>query len=318
MMVKKSVDVSVLIVNWNTCELLRDCLRSVYAQSGAGECEIIVIDNGSTDGSPEMVRREFAEVRLLASPDNLGFAAANNLGISIATGRYILLLNSDTLVLDDAIEKTVAYADRHPDAAVVGCRILNPDLSLQHSCFMFPSILNLFLFSTYLYQAFPRNRFFGREQMSWWQRDDDREVEVVTGCYMLVRKEAIDDVGPMDDQFFMYYEETDWCFRFKRKGWKNRFTPTAKIIHIGGASAAKLGAQRAKIKNRSFVRYIFKHWSKPRAVIGLLAIAFFYAIRLMILVPKRLLHSSLHDEKLIENHWVGLKDIMTYRRHLAS
>jgi GT2 family glycosyltransferase len=318
MKVGTPVDVSVLVVNWNTCDLLRDCLRSVYAQSGAGDCEVIVIDNGSTDGSPEMVRREFGEVRLLASPENLGFAAANNLGISIATGRYILLLNSDTIVLDDAIEKTVAYADRHPDAAVVGCRILNPDLSLQHSCFMFPSVLNLLLFSTYLYQLFPNSRFFGREQMTWWQRDDDREVEVVTGCYMLVRKQAIDDVGPMDDQFFMYYEETDWCFRFKSKGWSNRFTPVAKIIHIGGASAAKLGAQRAKIKNRSFVRYLFKHWSKPRAVIGLLAIGFFYAIRLVILVPKQLFHSSLHDEKLIENHWVGLKDLVTYRRHLAS
>jgi GT2 family glycosyltransferase len=315
---EKSVDVSVLIVSWNTCDLLRDCLQSVYAGSGGATCEIIVIDNGSTDGSPEMVRREFGDVKLIANPDNLGFAAANNLGMTLATGRYVLLLNSDTIVLDNAIVTSVAHADRHPDAAVVGCRILNPDLSLQHSCFMFPSILNLLLFSTYLYRLFPNNRFFGREQMTWWKRDDAREVDVVTGCYMLVRKEAIDDVGPMDDRFFMYYEETDWCFRFKSKGWKNRFTPAAEIIHIGGASAVKLGAQRARIKNRSFVRYIFKHWSKPRAAVGLLAIAFFYAIRLVILVPKQLVHSSGQEEKLIQNHWVGLRDIMAYRRHLVS
>lgn len=314
----QSIDVSVVIVNWNTRDVLRDCLRSVFAHSGTSSLEVIVVDNGSTDGSPEMVRREFSQVNLLACPDNRGFAGANNLGMSIATGRYILLLNSDTIVMDDAIRKTVAYANMHPDTAVVGCRILNPDRSLQRSCFMFPSILNLLLFSTYLYQLFPTNRFFGREQMTWWRRNDAREVDVVTGCYMFVRKEAIDDVGLMDERFFMYYEETDWCFRFKAKGWKNRFTPSASIIHIGGASSAKLGAQRARIKNRSFVRYVFKHWSKPRACIGLLAISFFYAVRLAILVPKRLLRASAHDEKLIENHWVGLKDIMNYRRHLAS
>jgi GT2 family glycosyltransferase len=318
MEVVRSYEVSVIIVNWNTCDLLRDCLRSVYAQNGADAWEIIVVDNASTDGSPEMVRREFADVKLIASPDNLGFARANNLAMSSATGRYILLLNSDTIVLNEAIGKSISYADRHPDTAVVGCRILNPDLSLQSSCFMFPSILNLLLFSTYLYRLFPKSRFFGREHMTWWERNDAREVEVVTGCYMLVRKEAIEEVGQMDDQFFMYYEETDWCFRFRAKGWKNRFTPDGEIIHIGGASSAKLGAQRTRIKNRSFVRYIFKHWSKPRAAVGLLAFAFFYAIRLALLIPKRSLQSSLRDEKLIENHWAGLKDILSYRKHLAS
>jgi GT2 family glycosyltransferase len=311
-------EVTIVIVNWNTRELLFDCLRSIYTQAGVDDWEVIVVDNASADGSVDMVRSEFADVNLIASPSNLGFAAANNLAMSMARGRYVLLLNSDTVVLDDAISKTVAYADRYPDAAVVGCRILNPDLSLQNSCFMFPSLLNLLLFSTYLYRLFPNNRFFGREQMTWWLRDDAREVEVVTGCYMLVRREAIADVGLMDDQFFMYYEETDWCFRFIAKGWKNRFTPEGRIIHIGGASAAKLGAQRTRIKNRSFVRYVFKHWSRPRAAVGLLAFAFFYAIRLLFLVPKRFLQSSARDKLLIENHWAGLKDMLGFRKHLAS
>jgi GT2 family glycosyltransferase len=265
-----------------------------------------------------MVRREFSQVILLTNSVNRGFAAANNQGMALAKGRYVLLLNSDTIVLDRAIEKTVAYADRNPNTAVTGCRILNPDGTLQNSCFMFPSILNWFLFSTYLYRLFPRSRFFGREQMTWWSRNDSREVDVVTGCYMLIRKEAIDQIGPMDERFFMYAEETDWCYRFKAKGWNNRFTPEAAIIHIGGASAVKLGAQRAQITNRSFVRYMFKHWSKPRALIGVYMLALFYLIRLALLAPKQLFTRGLNDRKLLENHWIGLKDILSYRRHRLS
>jgi GT2 family glycosyltransferase len=313
-----SVDVSVVIVNWNTCDLLRQCLRSVYQQSPCIRCQVFVVDNGSSDGSAEMVRREFAQVNLLANQDNRGFAAANNQAMALAKGRYILLLNSDTIVLDRAIERTVAYADKHRDTAVIGCRVLNPDGTLQNSCFMFPSILNWFLFATYLYRLFPRSRFFGREQMTWWLRADSRDVDVVTGCFMLVRKEAIDQVGPMDERFFMYAEETDWCYRFKARGWKNRFTPDAEIIHIGGASAIKLGAQRARVTNRSFVRYMFKHWPKSRAVIGVYMLAFFYLIRLAILAPKQLLMRQVDDQKLLENHWIGFKDILTYNRHRFS
>ena len=313
-----SVDLSVIIVNWNTCDLLRECLRSVYAQTSFIEFEIIVIDNGSTDGSVEMVRREFSQVNIIINKDNRGFAAANNQGIAIAKARYILLLNSDTVVLNRAIEQTIAFADQHPDTAVVGCRVLNPDHTLQNSCFMFPSLLNSFLFSTYLYRLFPKSRFFGRERMTWWSRDDTREVDVVTGCYMLVRKEAISKVGLMDERFFMYGEETDWCYRFKARGWKNRFTPNAEIIHIGGASAAKLGARRARITNRSFVRYMFKHWSTPRAVIGVYMIALFYVSRLAVLAPKQLFKRNSNDQKTLENHWVGLKDILTFNRHRAS
>jgi GT2 family glycosyltransferase len=312
-----SVDVSVIIVNWNTCELLRQCLRSLRTDNPSISSEVIVVDNNSSDDSVEMVRREFEYVYLIPNQTNRGFAAANNQGIAVANGRYVLLLNSDTIVLDRAIERTIAFAEKHLDTAVVGCRVLNPDRTLQNSCFMFPSILNWVLFSSYLYRLFPDNRFFGRELMTWWARDDAREVDVVTGCYMLVRKEALDQVGAMDERFFMYAEETDWCYRFKAKGWKNRFTPDAEIIHIGGASAVKLGSQRAQVTNRSFVRYMFKHWSKPRAAIGVCMLALFYFSRLAVLAPKRLITRQVSDRSLLENHWVGLKDILAFRRHLT-
>jgi GT2 family glycosyltransferase len=308
-----AVDVSIIIVNWNTINLLRQCLASVYQETRGVGFEVIVIDNASSDGSAEMAGKEFPEATLIVNTENLGFAAANNQGLAIASGRYALLLNSDTIVLDGAIQKTIAFADRHPDTAAIGCRVLNPDRSLQNSCFMFPSLLNWFLFVTYLYRLFPRSRFFGREQMTWWLRDDDREVDVVTGCYMLVNRKAIDDVGVMDDGFFMYAEETDWCYRFRRSGWKNRFTHDAEIIHIGGGSAPKLSARRAQITDASSMRYMLKHWSRPRALAGRTMIALFYAVRLAALAPKRLFGVSERDALRLANHWAGFKHILTFR-----
>lgn len=309
------VDVSVVIVSWNTCEILRQCLKSIYANTFSISFEVIVIDNGSADGSVEMIRREFARVKLLMNLENRGFAAANNQGFLIADGRYVLLLNSDTIILDRAIEKTVAFADIHRDAAVTGCRVLNPDRTLQGTCFMFPSLLNLLLLSSYLPQIFPRSRFFGRERMTWWDREDSREVDVVTGCFMLVRKEAISEIGLMDERFFMYSEETDWCYRFKARGWKNLFTPEAEIVHLGGASAAKLGTRRAEMQNNSDVRYMFKHWSRPRAFIGLILLALFYTLRLMVLYVQQLLRRQRElDRKLMEHHWVALRGTFLFFR----
>ena len=304
------VDVSVIVVNWNTRELLRACLASAFDESPSITMEMIVVDNASTDGSVEMVEGTFPRAVLIANAENRGFAAANNQGLAIAKGRYVLLLNSDTVVLDRAIEKTITFADQHLDTAVTGCRVLNPDLTLQNTCFMFPSLLNGFLYATYLYKLFPRSRFFGREQMTWWLRDDTREVDVVTGCYMLVSKQAIEDVGPLDDRFFMYFEETDWCYRFKAKGWKNRFTPDAQIIHIGGASAPKVGPRRACVVNDSFRHYMFKHWSPSRAYAGIGLAMLFYATRLAALVPLRVIGWPANGRNLSSAHWAGLKDLI--------
>lgn len=286
------MDVSVIIVNWNTRDILRNCLTSVFQQTHGIEFEVIVIDNASSDGSVQMVKTEFPQVVLIENTENRGFAAANNQGMRIAKGRYILLLNSDTVVLAGAIQKTIAFADQHPHAAVVGCKVLNPDHSLQPSCFMFPSLLNLFLSATYLYKIFPKSRFFGRERMTWWQRDDVRQVDVVTGCFMLVRRKAIEQIGLMDEDFFMYAEETDWCFRFKQAGWQNLFYPDAQIIHLGGQSSKQVKVEMTIQLRRAILQFIKKNYGKIHFYLGRLLIIIFFLIRIpfwliVALVPRQ-------------------------------
>jgi hypothetical protein len=272
--------VSIIIVNWNTKELLQNCLTSVYKQAGSVNYEVIVIDNGSTDGSPEMVSNDFPQVILVRNLENKGFAAANNQGITIAKGRYVLLLNSDTVILNSALSKTVAFADAHLEAAVVGCRVLNPDRTLQPTCFMFPSLLNTFLSSTYLYKLFPKSRFFGRERMTWWDRGDTREVDVVTGCFMLVRREAIEQVGLMDERFFMYGEETDWCYRFKKAGWRVVFAPVAEIVHLGGQSTSQRSGEMIVELRLNILNFIRKHQGYLTYIIARLLTIFFFGIRI--------------------------------------
>lgn len=261
-------DVSIIIVNWNTLGLLRDCLASVYAETKGVDSEVIVVDNASTDGSQAMVKAEFPRVALIENASNMGFAAANNQGMKVARGRYVLLLNSDTVVLDGAIQKMVAFADSHPDVGVAGCRVENPDGSLQPTCFMFPSLLNLVLMTTYLYKVFPKSPFFGRAHMTWWDRADAREVEVVTGCFMLVRREVIEKVGGFDEAYFFTGEEADWCRRIGRAGWKLMFTPSARIIHLDGATSKSLGWRTDALQTRGTIQLFRSHYGRAQALLA--------------------------------------------------
>jgi len=243
------MDVSIIIVNWNTRQLLDDCLKSIKNSTANIQYEIIVIDNDSSDDSVQMIKQHYPQVHLIANNTNRGFAAANNQGMEVSKGRYVLLQNSDTVVHHDAIEKTVNYADEYADAAVVGCRVMNSPDQVEMTCFRFPDLLSIFFSSAGLQRLFKNSRLFGRERMLWWQRDTFRKVDVVSGMYMLVRKEAIDQVGMMDESFFFYYEETDWCYRFAKSGWKALFNPEATITHIGGG-----GQSSAKVRSKTFVQ----------------------------------------------------------------
>lgn len=308
------IRLTIIIVNWNTRDILRDCLTSVYAQTQDVSFDMIVIDNASSDGSAEMIRTEFPQVILVENTENRGFAAANNQGMRIAKGQYVLLLNSDTLLLNGPIQKIIAFADQNSKAAVVGCRVLNPDRTLQPTCFMFPSLLNLFLAATYLYKNFPKSRFFGRERMSWWDRSDIREVDVVTGCFMLVRREAIEQVGMMDESFFMYAEETDWCYRFKQAGWTNMFYPNAQIIHLGGQSSKQVKVAMMVQVRRAILQFLKKNHGTFYFCIGRILVLVFFIFRIPFWLSVALLSSERRKAMdMVSAYWQGFCMVLTGR-----
>jgi GT2 family glycosyltransferase len=272
--------VSIIIVNWNTREILRDCLRTVYEQTRNVAFEVIVVDNASADGSVDMIRTVFPQVLLLANGANRGFAAANNQGIERAKGRYLLLLNSDTLVLDGAIDKMVGFAETRPEAAITACRVLNADRTWQPTCFLFPSALNLLLSALYLNKLFPRHRFCGRERMTWWDGQETRAVDVVAGCFLLARREAVEQVGVLDESYFMYGEEADWCYRFRKAGWEVVYTPTAQIVHLGGVSSARLKGPMCLQLRASLLLFLRKHRGWVLYAAGCAFVSLFFLLRL--------------------------------------
>lgn len=257
-------DLSVIIVNWNVRDLLRRCLHSILANVPGGQLEIIVVDNGSTDGSVEMVRTEFPMVRLIANPDNRGFPAANNQGLEVARGRYVLLLNPDTEVVGDALATMAAFADAHPDVGIVGPQLLNPDGSVQSSRRRFPTLLTALFESTWLQPYAPRRLL---EHYYVLDRPDDevQDVDWVTGAALMARREAAEQVGPLDEGFFMYSEELDWCRRFREAGWRVVYLPTARIVHHVGKSSEQVLPARHIHFQTSKVRYFRKYYGPATA-----------------------------------------------------
>jgi GT2 family glycosyltransferase len=254
-------DVSVVIVGWNTRDLLRQTLESLYRETHNVEFETIVVDNGSTDGSIERVHEEWKQVRLIALPENKGFAVGNNMGFRIACGRHILLLNSDTIVLPSTLYGMVHFLDSHIDAGCVGCRHLNPDRTLQRSMDSFPSLLNDFVSYSELHRL-PFMQRFLRRRFPWWSdHKQGREVDWVNGACMMVRREVIAQIGGLDEDYFIYAEEIDWCYRMRKAGWRIYFCPDAEIIHIGGQAMNRAIDKRVVLKYKGQYRFYRKHYS---------------------------------------------------------
>ena len=251
------IDVSIVIVNWNVRDLLRRCLRSI-TQYPVPSFEVIVVDNASTDGSVDMVRVEFPAVRLVVNSENRGFPGAINQGISLARGRYVLLLNPDTELVGDALGTMVAFADEHLDVGVVGPQLLNADGSVQSSRRRFPTLATAFFESTWLQPYAPR-RLLERYYVGDQPDDRVQDVEWLMGAALMARREAIEQVGPMDERFFMYSEELDWCRRFREAGWRVVYLPTAQILHHEGKSSEQVLPARHIHFQTSKVRYFRKH-----------------------------------------------------------
>jgi GT2 family glycosyltransferase len=260
-------DVSVIIVSFNTRDVLRECLRSVYREMGALDVQIIVVDNCSTDGSPKMVEEEFPDVTLIRSNINLGFGGANNLGFQSAEGRYIVLLNSDAFLTPGALQLSVEHMDADLHIGLGGGRLIGRDGSWQPSARMFPTVLNDLMVLSGLAARFPESRFFGRADRTWANEMEASEVDWVPGAYSIFRAEALTEIGLFDQRFFLYYEEVDFCKRLKQAGYSIWYWPDITVIHIGGESSrqiksldlTKSGAQLTLWRMRSMLLYYRKH-----------------------------------------------------------
>jgi GT2 family glycosyltransferase len=256
------LDLSIIVVNWNTRELTARCLNAVESTVKKISYEIIVVDNNSSDGSQDMVREQFPNVKLIANTENGGFAKANNQGIQISQGRYVLLLNSDAFVLENTLDMMVAFMDAHPEAGMAGCKLLYENGSLQASCATFPTLATEFYIAVGLDKLFSKSKIFGKYLMTDWDYSTMREVDVIMGAFMMVRKSGIDQVGVMDESFFMYSEEVDWCYRFKAAGWKILFTPEVECTHIWGGSSRAVKVETLIRLYRARVQFFRKHYGR--------------------------------------------------------
>ena len=232
-------DVSIIIVSYNTAALTLAAIQSVYDESRLS-FELFVVDNASSDGSADAIAKRFPLVRLIRLDSNVGFAAANNLAANEACGRYVLLLNPDTVVLDAAIDTLVAFADDHPEYGIYGGSTFFPDGSRNPtSGWMRPTAWSLFCVATGLARLFPSSRVFNPESLAGWSPDAPREVDVVTGCFLLASREVWERLGGFDPRFFMYAEDADLCLRARKAGLRPVLVPSARIVHYGGASEPK-------------------------------------------------------------------------------
>lgn len=258
-------DLSIVIISWNVRELLRLCLDSIQeslrGEKGEGLLvETIIFDNGSTDGSADMVREDFPRVHLMESEVNLGFTKGNNLAIGQSEGRYILLLNPDTEVVGDALGTMVAYMEAHPRVGALGPQLLNPDGTTQSSRRRFPTLATAFLESTVLQPWFQGSRILKRYYLLDRPDDEIQPVDWAVGAALLIGREALHQVGPLDEEFFMYSEELDWCYRLKAQGWEVVYLPTAQVVHQEGRSSEQVLPARHIHFQRSKVLFFKRYY----------------------------------------------------------
>ncbi len=260
-------DVSIIIVSFNTREVLRECLTSVAAECRPFHAQVLVVDNASTDGSPEMVEQDFPTVELTRSPTNLGFGAANNVALQQATGRYIVLLNSDAFFAPGALAIAIRHMDETPECGLGGCRLVGRDGASQPSSRCFHSVLGDAVVLTGLAAKYPKSKVFGRFDRTWADEHASATVDWVPGAFTILRPSALAKVGYFDPAFFLYYEEVDLCRRFSQAGIPVWYWPDIVVIHIGGESSRQLkslefsqrAAQVVLWRMRSTLLYYRKH-----------------------------------------------------------
>lgn len=278
---RKELDVSIIVVSWNAKEFLRQCLQSIYETIHSVTYEIIVVDNDSSDGSPEMVKKEFPRVKLICTGDNFGFAKGNNIGINHSNGKYLFLINSDVEVKRGCINRMVSFMDKHPEIGLLGPKVQYPDVTLQPSCKSFPTLWNTACYALALDAILPRSKLFSSYLMRYWRHDKVRPIDVIAGCCWMVRREAVNEVGLLDEEFFMYGEDIDWCRRFWMAGWQVVFFPYAEVIHYGGASSSNASIRFYIEMLRANIQYFKKYHSRHAQIVFVLILVLHQVARIM-------------------------------------
>jgi GT2 family glycosyltransferase len=297
---------SIAIVNWNTRELLSNCLESIFSYPPACPYNVIVVDNASSDGSSEMVRQLFPQVCLIDNQENAGFAKATNQAIRVSDSKYVLLLNPDTVVLPDALQELVEFMENNPEAGAVGSRVLNPDGSLQTSCYVAPTLSHEFFRLFHLSRFYPDSAY----QMNNWNTSTPRLVDIIQGDCLMVRKSALDQVGLLDERFFIYSEDVDLCYRLQRASWGLFWVPSAQVIHYGGQSTRQVAAEMFIQLYQSKLICMRKHHGRAAATTYKFLLLFAALPRLMLIPFSILIPTSFrsHHKNLAKN----------YRRLLGS
>jgi len=271
------VDISIVIVGWNAKHYLELCLESLATASPRRSMEILVVDNASSDGSAEMIEARFPYVKLIKSNENLGFAKGNNVAIRQCQGRYIALVNPDVIVFPGCLDALADFLDQNPKVGNVGPRVLNPDMTMQSTCRRSPTIWNNFCSATGLATKFKNSRLFAGEHMFYFAHDRTLPVDVLVGCFSMIRRETFEEVGLLDEDLFMYGDDVDWCRRCWKAGWQVVFFPGAKAIHDRGKITAPYPVRFAVAQQKSVLHYWSKHHSFW-GVMGIRSIIFFHHV----------------------------------------
>ncbi|HTK83233.1 MAG TPA: glycosyltransferase family 2 protein [Bacteroidota bacterium] len=251
---------SVIVVTTNCAEFIPACFASILRQETSFPREVIAVDNASTDGSPELIARDFPNVRLVTNSANAGFPAANNQGIRNSDGEFVLLLNPDTILRGQALEGMMKFLQARPDVAAVGPKILNGDGTLQRTGVSFPSLWNTFSESFFLDLLFPRSRLFGRHRRLYEDPETAYEVDYVQGSCIMVRRQPLQEAGLLDEEYFMYFDEPELCIKLKGRGWKIMYTPDAEVTHFGASGATFYDELRLRRYYESYILFLKKHY----------------------------------------------------------
>ena len=272
-------DYSFIIVSWNARAYLRQCLDSIKTESKGLEVEVIVVDNASSDGSPEMVQAEYPWVVLIRNDSNVGFARANNQGIAVSSAKYLCLVNSDVVIHPGCLIEMKDFLDTNPQIGLAGPKVLNSDGTLQSTCRETPTLRSVLFRALALDTLFPRSSTFGAHYMTNWEHDDVRVVGILSGCCWFARRLAVEEVGGLNEAFFMYGEDMEWCLRFSRRGWPVVFNPVATITHYGGASSSRQPTRFFIEMQRADLQYWRMHHGLPTFITYYVAVVLEHACR---------------------------------------